>query len=324
MATSEPPPAGPVRVTHSSVRAVVTSISVTILIGLVGAAACVTVTEPPETVESLREQSPTLRDKHQLRIGVRGDLPLLSYFDEETGEYSGFEIEIATALASELGFPESRIAWVSIRTLPERESVIQQGLADIVVANFSMTEQRDQYVDFAGPYLLVPQAVLVRQDRDPPLATLADLAAEEVRVCAPTASTPARALVDKGITPVLRDTNPECMEGLRNGEYDAFSTDLPILAGFRAEDPEQYEILELAIADHSERIGVAVPEGDTAMQELIAYFLERWRRGPPVANPWLRAYDRTIGPLLDPSHRTQPLVDNPPELADFDSRAPGV
>ena len=191
----------------------------------------------------------------------------------------------------------------------------------MVVANFSMTAEREQFVDFAGPYQLVPQAVLVLQDRTKPLETIADLRAADVRVCAPTASTSAQALDEKDIPVELVDTNSDCMIGLGSGEYDAFSTDLPILAGFLSEDKERFEILELAIADHSELIGVAVPNGDWAMRDLIAYFLDRWQRGPE-ASPWLRAYDGTIGPLLGPEHRAQPLVQNLPVLADFDSRAP--
>jgi ABC-type amino acid transport substrate-binding protein len=90
------------------------------------------------------------------------------------------------------------------------------------------------------------------------------------------------------------------MAGLRAGDYDAFSTDLPILAGFEpaddlASDQERFEILDLAIADTSEKIGIAVPDGDQALRKLVAYFLHQWQTGPVVASPWLRAYDDTIG-----------------------------
>jgi glutamate transport system substrate-binding protein len=185
-----------------------------------------------------------------------------------------------------------------------------------------MTEERDRFVDFAGPYQLVPQAVLVRRERTESLETIAGLSAPDVRVCTTTGSTSARTLREKEISADLVDTNEHCMAGMRSGTYDAYSTDLPILAGFLSQDPDTFEILELAIADHSEQIGIGVPDGDVALRDLINYFLDHWQQGPEVASPWLRAYDRTIGPYLGPVHRAQPRVVDPPELADYDSRAP--
>jgi glutamate transport system substrate-binding protein len=299
---------------------------VTVLLGLVGAAACSERTDPPETVDSLREQSSTLRDRERLRIGVRDDLPLVSHRDPATREYSGFEIEIAKSVAQELGYQEDRIDWIPITNLPERLTVIANGTADMVVANISITEEREKDVAFAGPYQLVPQAVMVPRNRTKPLETIADLRVEGVRVCTTTGSTSENALAGHRIETEPVDAHRQCMEGMRSGRYDAYSTDLPILAGFLGETDagtEAFEILELAVAERAERIGIAVPKGDRAMRDLIAYFLDRWRSGPEGANPWLLAYDRTIGPLLDPKHRAQPLVDGVPELADFDSRAPG-
>jgi glutamate transport system substrate-binding protein len=306
----------------SNWRKSITAVSVTLMLVLVGAAACTEQATPKETVESLRAKSPTLANKARLRIAVREDVPYLFYFDPQTKVRSGFEIEIARAMAQELGYPEDRIDWIPVRTLPERLDVLQQNRADMVVANFSITPDREQLVDFAGPYVLVPQAVLVRHDRTKPLETIADLRAPGVKVCTTTGSTSERALKEKGINPEPVDTNVECMVGLRSGRYDVFSTDLPVLAGLRGTERDTFDLLETAIADSSERIGIAVPNNDSAMRDLVAYFLDKWQRGAPAVNPWLRAYDRTIGPLLDPKYRSQPLVDHPPQLADFDSKAP--
>ena len=306
----------------SFMRKIMTAISVTLLLLLVGAAACTEQATPTETVESLRAKSPTLNNKARLRIAVRGDVPYMFYLDPTTKVRSGFEIELAREVARELGYPEDRIDWITVRTLSERLDVLQQNRADMVMANFSITPDREQLVDFAGPYLLVPQAILVRHDRSRPLETIADLRAPNVHVCTPTGSTAERALIGKGIVPEPVDTNGECMAGLRSGRYDAYSTDLPVLAGMRGTEREAFALLDTAIADSSERIGIAVPNNDSAFRSLIAYFLDRWQKGAPAASPWLRAYDRTIGPLIDGKYRSQPLVDNPPTLADFDSKAP--
>jgi glutamate transport system substrate-binding protein len=170
----------------------------------------------------------------------------------------------------------------------------------------------------------VPQAVLMRKQRTKSLETIADLRAKDVRVCALTASTSALALEAKGIIPEPVNTHNQCMEGMRAGSYDAYSTDLTILLGFLSNksDFDTFTISDIAIADTVERIGIALPNNDENLRKLVSYTLERWRTGPKESNPWLRAYDRTIGPLLDLKYRSQPLVDNPPKLADYDSKVP--
>jgi glutamate transport system substrate-binding protein len=246
----------------------------------------------------------------------------MGYRDPVTGVYSGFEIEIAKAIASELGFTEDKIDWVTTDNLIERQTFLQSGRADMTVASFSITDEREKFVDFAGPYLLVPQAVLVLRDRTKPLDTIADLRAKDVHVCTTTGSTAERALKAKEITPDPVDAHQQCVEGLKSGKYDAFSTDLTILAGFLSTNKETLKILNMTIADNPERLGIAVPNSDTAMRGLVAYFLHRWQTGPQETSPWLRAYNHTIGPHLDAKYQSQPLVENPPDLVDYDSKAP--
>jgi glutamate transport system substrate-binding protein len=305
-------------------RAALTALSATMLLVFAGMAACARQAEPEETVQSLRAASATLRDKARWRIAVRENLPLLSYRDRTTEKYSGFEIEIAKAVADELGFDEEKIDWVTVSNNAERLSFLQNGNADMTVASLAMTGDREALIDFAGPYLLVPQAMLVAKQRTKTLDTIADLRAKDVRVCTLTASTSALALQAKGIVPEPVNTHNQCMEGMRSGKYDAYSTDLTILAGFLSNksDFEKFEISDLVIADASERIGIGTPNNDDSLRKLISYILERWRTGPKESSPWLLSYDRTIGPLLDHRYRSQPLVDNPPKLADYDSKIP--
>lgn len=308
-------------------RTVLTAVSAIMMFVLVGAVACAEQAKPEETVESVRAASPTLKDKTRLRIVVRDSVPLLGYRDPTTGKFSGFDIEIAKSVAAELGFDEEKIDWITFSNNVERLTFLQNGSADMTLASLSMTDEREKLVDFAGPYLLVPQAVLVRKQRTKPLETIADLRAHNVRVCALTASTSAHALEAKGITTEPVNTHDQCMEGMRSGRYDAYSTDLTILLGFLSSkaDFDMFAISDLAIADTVERIGIATPNGDENLRKLISYILERWRTGPQENSPWMRAYDGTFGPLLDlldRKYRSQPLVDNPPKLADYDSKVP--
>ncbi|HET8658280.1 MAG TPA: transporter substrate-binding domain-containing protein [Micromonosporaceae bacterium] len=304
-------------------RRALTAICLTAMLVLVGTAACKP--EPQkETVASLRAKSRTLQGKDRLRIGVRETVPYLGYLDAKTKVRSGFEVELAKALAGELGFAENQIDWVTVTTVPDRISALQSNRADMVLANLSMTDDREKRLDFAGPYLLVPQAVMVLRGRPKPLREIADLSAPGVKVCTGTGSTSEAVLRSHRIFPASVDTSIQCIEGLKSKKYDAYSTDLPILAGFLRGAEDTFEILDLTIAPYEEKIGVAVPDGDEAFRNLVKYFLNRWQEGPKdSSNPWLRAYDRTLGLTpLDSRYRSQPRVDAPPDLLDETSKAP--
>lgn len=308
---------------RGSIRRLLTLVSVVAVAAVAVLAACDS--KPTEqSVDAYREKSPTLKGRNEIRIGVRGDVPHMFYL--ENGERSGFEVQLAIYLAEALGFPEDKIEWVEVRSLPQRLSVIQSGQADISLGSITITDDREDAVDLAGPYLLVPQRVLVRRDVAPSIRSLSDLATEAPRICTTTGSTSAKALTGKSITPQTRDTNSECMAGMRDGSYDAWSGDLPILAGLSAQYRDEFSILDLTIADQDERIGVALPNNDKHLQGLVAYFLNKWyedgRDGS--GSPWLRAYDQTIGRYLDPRYRSQPRVDHPepPDLQDQDALAP--
>lgn len=318
---SNPPPVGLWRRT-------VTTISVLTLLGLTVIAACNQ--DPALTVDKLRAESKTLQEiasrDGKLRIAVFDNVPYISYFNRDTGKYEGFEIEIARALAAKLGFEENRIQWVSIGDLPDRRSILSGNQVDMVVASFSMTKERREDVAFAGPYLLVPQAVLVHRDTAKPISTIEDMRGD-ARVCTTTGSTSEKALKKQRVYALPVDESSQCMAGMRSRKYDAFSADLPILAALDRVDEEKsnqdrFKILDLAIADTDEKIGVAVAKDDLALRDLLAYFLHRWQTGPEVVSPWLRAYDSTIGPLLPPEYRSQPDVEDPPDLVDHDSKAP--
>jgi polar amino acid transport system substrate-binding protein len=93
-----------------------------------------------------------------LRIAVSGDDPPLGYIDEK-GRNKGFEIEIAKRLAKELLGDILKIQFVIVEP-NERIAVLENDKADIVLANFTITPERAQIVDFALPYMKAAIGVL--------------------------------------------------------------------------------------------------------------------------------------------------------------------
>src|SRR5215207_11563107 len=87
----------------------------------------------------------------KLTIGISFDQPGLGFKEGDT--YSGFDVETAKYVAKALGVPETGITWVQADP-GNRESLLTEGKADLVLSTYTITEDRKKIVDFAGPYFL--------------------------------------------------------------------------------------------------------------------------------------------------------------------------
>ncbi len=116
-----------------------------------------------------------IRESGTVRIGVFSDKSPFGYVDEN-GEYQGYDIYLADRLGRDLG---TEIEYVSTEAA-NRIEYLQTGKVDIILANFTVTEERAQEVDFALPYMNValgvvsPDSAVIESldhphDRNPPI-----------------------------------------------------------------------------------------------------------------------------------------------------------
>ncbi len=133
-----------------------------------GSGATDTANQPSYTVakDVALTGSPTydkIKSSGKVRIGVKQDQPGLGFKDAATGEYTGFDIEIAKWIAASLGVPADKIEFKPIPSA-SRESAITNGDIDYYVGTYSITDKRKQLIDFAGPYFITGQGLLVKKD----------------------------------------------------------------------------------------------------------------------------------------------------------------
>lgn len=102
-----------------------------------------------------------IQESGVLKVGVEGTYPPYTYHDED-GELTGFDVEVAKAIADKLGveadFTES--AWDSLL------AGIDSGRLDTVINAVSITDERSEKYDFAGPYFYITQQIVVSKDND--------------------------------------------------------------------------------------------------------------------------------------------------------------
>lgn len=128
----------------------------------------------------------------KITIGIKIDQPGLGLKTPD-GKFAGFDVDIATYVAKELGYDAKNIEFVETKSA-DRETAIERGDVKFIAATYSINDERLQKVDFAGPYLLAHQDVLVRAD-DNSIKSPEDLNSKNL--CSVTGSTSAKNVKDK-------------------------------------------------------------------------------------------------------------------------------
>ena len=96
-----------------------------------------------------------IKESGTINIGVFSDKNPFGYVDEN-GEYQGYDVYFANRIGEDLGV---KINYVSTEAA-NRIEYLQTGKADIILANFTVTPQRAEEVDFALPYMNVALGVV--------------------------------------------------------------------------------------------------------------------------------------------------------------------
>jgi hypothetical protein len=138
-----------------------------------------------------------LTSRGTLRVATKIDEPGIgNYTDPSGAERSGLDIDIARYVADRLGVD---LQWEEVVS-ESREDMIINGHTDLVVASYSITDDRKKKVAFAGPYLIVGQDVMIRID-DTSITTVEDLKDKGKKVCSVLNSTSLGRLINKYLIP---------------------------------------------------------------------------------------------------------------------------
>ncbi|MFC9549424.1 glutamate ABC transporter substrate-binding protein [Rhodococcus sp. NPDC056960] len=224
----------------------------------------------------------------KLTVGIKYDQPGLGLRNPD-GSFSGFDVEVAEYVAGKLGVAPENIQFKESPSA-QRETLIQNGEVDYIVATYSITDARKEKVDFAGPYFIAGQSLLVKSDNTD--ITGPDSLNGGKKLCSVTGSTPAQKVKDQYAQDVQLqefDTYSACVEALRNGAVDAVTTDDIILAGYAAQYPGELKVVGQPFTE--ERYGIGLAKGDDETRAKINDAIEAM-----IADgSWARAFNETVG-----------------------------
>jgi glutamate transport system substrate-binding protein len=238
----------------------------------------------------------------KLKIGIKFDQPGMGL--KKGSEYTGMDVDVAKYIAKQLGASEGDITWVQAPSA-QRETLIQTGQVDMVVATYSITDARKEKVSFAGPYFIAGQDLLIRAD-DASITGPDSL--DGKKLCSVKGSTSAQKVKDKypGVQLQEFGTYSECLPALATGGVDALTTDDTILAGYAAQPEFKGKFKVVGKPFSQENYGVGLKKGDTAKCTKITDAIKKMISD----GSWQKAIDANLGPA-----GYKPGMGNPPTPA---------
>ncbi len=251
---------------------------------------------PSEATASFAPDSTmaALKEKGTLTVGTKFDQPLFG-LKGLSGEPEGFDVEIAKLIAGKLGIAEDDIEFVEAVSA-NREPFLQQKRVDMVVATYTINDERDMVIDFAGPYFEAGQDILVAKGNPEGIEGPEDLKGK--KTCSVTGSTPAATVQEEyglvaGTDLELTDVYTKCRDSLANGQIDAVTTDNVILSGYVDADPDAFELVGKPFTE--EPYGIGIPEG----QEDFCDFINTSLQEAEEDGSYGEAFEATAGKIID-------------------------
>jgi polar amino acid transport system substrate-binding protein len=157
----------------------------------------------------------------KIRIGVFSDKNPFGYVDEN-GKVQGYDIYFAKRIAKDLLGSEDAVEFVYVEAA-SRVEYLQSGKVDITLANFTVTEERSEKVDFALPYMKVALGV-VSPDSEL-IKSVDDLDGKNLIVVKGTTAETYFSENYPNVKLTKFDEYQEAYDALADGRGDAFSTD---------------------------------------------------------------------------------------------------
>ena len=209
-------------------------------------------------------------DRGVLRVGVKQDLPNFGYRDPESNQYTGMEVEIAKKVAAELGVD---IEFTPV-TAQTRGALLDNGQLDMVIATFTITEERKELYNFTTPYYTDAVGFLVRKDSK----IQSSWEALDGLTIGVTQGSIQWGLLEeiaaeKGIELNFRElgSNSEVVVALAAHRVDAFSIDQSILSAFLG---KTNELLDLQY--QPSEYGIVTKKSNTDLATYLDGLVEDW------------------------------------------------
>lgn len=232
----------------------------------------------------------TIKARDKLVVGVFSDKPPFGFVDEKGG-YVGFDTNLAKRFAKDLLGDEKKVEFVVVEPA-SRIPFLQSDKVDLILANMTVTPERQQVVDFTNPNLRVAVQALVPEGS--PVKALDELKDKTIIV---TTGTTADLWLTRNHPDwkLLKfEKNSESLQALANGRGDAYAQDNLVLFSWAKEHPG-YRLLPQPLGDEAP-IAPAVKKGNSELRDWVNTELARLGEEKYL----LKLYDQYVRDKLAP------------------------
>ncbi len=213
-------------------------------------------------------------DRGVLKVGCKSDVPNFSLQNTATGEYEGFEDDLAYNIAGEIfgctpeEAKDKKLVEFQGVTAKTRGPLLENGEIDLVIATFTITDERKETYNFSTPYYTDAVGLLVNNDSG--IESIEDLDGKIIGVAqSSTTKDGFKAYVEEkglNVNPEFQefDGYPALAQALATKQIDCFSVDRAILSGYVN---DSNHILDDRFSE--QEYGVASAKENTGLAELV-------------------------------------------------------
>lgn len=226
------------------------------------------------SAEEVSKDVQKILDRGVLKVGCKADVPKFSLQNTETEEYEGFEDDLAYEIAGEIfgctaeEAKEQKLVEFQGVTAKTRGPLLENGEIDLVIATFTITDERKETYNFSTPYFTDAVGLLVNKSSG--IEAIEDLDGKIIGVAqSSTTKENFKAYIEENdidIKPEFQefDGYPALAQALATNQIDCFSVDRAILSGYVN---DSNNILEDRFAEQD--YGVASAKENEGLADLV-------------------------------------------------------
>ncbi|MDO5516381.1 MAG: cysteine ABC transporter substrate-binding protein [Clostridium sp.] len=210
----------------------------------------------------------SIKNSDKIKIGVFSDKAPFGYVDSN-GENQGFDVYIAKRFAKDLLGDESKVEFVLVDAA-SRVSYLESNKVDIIMANFTVTDERKEKVDFANPYMKVALGVVSPDNI--PIKSEDELKGKKIIVAKGTTAETYMTQKQPDVDLVKYEQYSEIFQALKDGRGDGIVSDNTEVIAWAKDNPGF--TVGVSTLGSQDIIAPAVAKGNDELREWINTELE--------------------------------------------------
>jgi ABC-type amino acid transport substrate-binding protein len=262
--------------------------------------------EPAATGDAAGGFIDEIKDKGELVVGVKFDVPQFGFKNPTTDDVEGFDPDIAREVAEALDVEPKFVEAISANRIP----FLDEDKVDIVFSTMTINDERKTQIDFSEVYYVAEQSFLTRKGEPMTVETAAGK-----KVCSAKGSTSELNLpaLQPDVEMVLQDGYAQCVQLLQNEQVDAVTTDDVILLQFLKSDPDLFEVSEDTFS--VEPYGAGIKKGRDEFVEFVNGVIGDMKDD----GRWAELYEKWVTPVTGEDAPEPPAGDEEFEIKGLDA-----